>query len=592
MKMIKLAFRHLRGKLGLTFGVLTLIIMASFFDGVSFGMLVPLVQSMTADTAGLIEKLPLINKMDSISRTQLVSLIFAAFLVLIALKNVFIYASSVIIARIRFMATRDLRVNLMDKLLGYDTKYFDSVKSGHIISNINVETRRMGNFIAAVLQFIAIFWRILAYTVLLFAISWKVSLVILLLIMGVLLPIEFILKRVKKLSMSISEAFSVYNNKLTEILNGIRLIKSRSTEDQEKESFSSAAHDVYKFQFINNNYMNLIIPLSEVLVLGLVVVLFLVLINLFNIDVAKSFPFIITYILVLARMLTQLNTLNGRRSAALHDIAAFSNYDLMSDATGKKTIESGNIEMAKFTNSILFNKVSFAYSEDNSVLKDITMEIPQGRITAFVGESGVGKTTIVNLILRSYDVSSGEILVDGTNLKDLNLKSWRKRIGFVSQDVFIFNTSVADNISYGHPNVSEEEIINAAKAANIHDFIDSLSDKYNTVLGERGVKLSGGQKQRISIARAIIHDPEILILDEATSSLDTKTEQQINETIDKLTKKRTVIAIAHRLSTILHADKIFVLENGKIIEEGNHANLIEKSGSYKKLYETQFNLVK
>lgn len=596
MKLILIASKYLKKYPILTGAVLFSIVIASFFEGASFGMLIPLIQSMTSEAINVLERIPFMNYLSSffssMNQTRAISLIFVSIFLLLAVKNVFIYISDILTEKLTFGFKKDLRANFMDNILGYDTKFFDNVKTGHIISNINVETERMATFMRAVLRFVALSGRVLAYILLLFLISWKVSIVIFLLIASVLIPIELIMKKVKKLGVGISQANADYNYKLTELVSGIRLIKGVGTEDLEKSSFRTKAEELSYSQYRCVKYMDLIIPLSEVFIFGLMVLSFLILINVVKIDIANTFPFIATYLLVLARTLTQLNNLNGQRSMAMNNLAAFTAYEKMYDEKDKKTIRSGDRDIDKLSDSIEFKDINFSYINGKDVLKKINIKMPKGRITALVGASGAGKSTAVNLILRFYDVSSGEILVDGINLRDLMLKKWRRKIGFVSQDIFIFNTSIKNNISYGHDDIQEQEIIKAAKAANAHDFIMDLPDEYDTILGERGVKLSGGQKQRISIARSIIHNPEILILDEATSSLDTETERLITEAIDRLTKDRTVIAIAHRLSTILHADNIIVLDKGRVVEEGRHEDLLRKNGLYKRLCDAQFGEVK
>ena len=237
---------------------------------------------------------------------------------------------------------------------------------------------------------------------------------------------------------------------------------------------------------------------------------------------------------------------------------------------------------------ISFNNVSFAYTKGRNVLDDINLKARAGEIAAIVGTSGVGKTTLVNLIPRFYDCLSGSITIDGKDIKEVTIKSLRTQIGVVTQEVILFNDTVANNISYGNANISEEEVTQAAKAANAHSFIINLPNGYDTVVGDRGALLSGGERQRITIARAVLKDPAILILDEATSSLDSESEEMIQEAINNLMKDRTVFVIAHRLSTIKHANKIIVLDKGKIVESGIHEELIKKGKVYKRLYEMQF----
>ncbi len=594
MRLIIVSWRYIKKYPVLAGVTLFSIVMASAFEGASFGMLIPLIQSMTAKSASLLEKIPFLEHLNfsfsSMDQAKLISFIFLFLLALLLIKNIFVYLSQILIAQMRFTAIRDLRVNLMNNLLTYDTKFFDGVKTGHIIGNISNEAMRMGDFIMAILDFITLAGRVFAYVLLLFLISWKFSVVIFILMIGVLIPIEIFMKRIKITGERISRAIAGYNHKLTEILNGMMLIKTCGTEKEEGRSFKAACDNVRDFMYKRSRYMRLIIPMSEVSIFGLIVLCFLILVNIAKIDVAASFPYIATFLLVLGRTLTQLNALNCSRSSAMGNFAAFANYESMCDKKGKMTIETGEKKLKKISDSIKFKNVNFSYTKGKEVLKGLNMQIPMGKITALVGASGAGKSTIANLIPRFYDTDSGEIRVDGVNLRDLALKEWRMKIGFVSQDVFIFNASVKDNISYGHANIPVENVIKATKAANAHDFIMNMPAGYDTILGERGVILSGGQKQRISIARAIIHDPEVLILDEATSSLDTGTERLITAAINRLTKNRTVIAIAHRFSTILHADNIIVLDKGRIIEEGRHADLIGKNGLYKKLCDVQFNM--
>jgi ATP-binding cassette subfamily B protein len=239
---------------------------------------------------------------------------------------------------------------------------------------------------------------------------------------------------------------------------------------------------------------------------------------------------------------------------------------------------------------VVFDQVRFGYDKSNPIIKSLTFHVKAGEMIGLVGHSGAGKSTTINLVCRFYEPDKGTIKVDGVDISELDLQNYRSQIGIVLQDPFLFHGSIADNICYGKPGASMEEIMRAAKAANAHDFILSKPEGYDTVVGERGARLSGGEKQRISIARAILHDPRILILDEATSSVDVETEKQIQEAIQNLVKGRTTFAIAHRLSTLRNADRLFVMERGEVVEQGTHEELMAKNGVFRKLVETQSQL--
>jgi subfamily B ATP-binding cassette protein MsbA len=260
--------------------------------------------------------------------------------------------------------------------------------------------------------------------------------------------------------------------------------------------------------------------------------------------------------------------------------------------TPAKIVDSPNAkELSKIKGEIEFKDVGFSYGEKEiAALNDVSLKVNPGEVIALVGRTGAGKSTFINLLPRFYEVSSGEILVDGQNIKDVTIKSLRKQIGIVPQESMLFRGSLKENIAYGKPDATQTEIENAAKLANIHNFIVSLPEGYQTKAGERGVRLSGGERQRVAIARAILRDPRILILDEATSSLDSETEQLIQEALERLMQGRTTFIIAHRLSTVEHANRIVVLDKGRIAEVGSHAELIAHDGIYKKLYSIQFGI--
>ena len=594
MKLVPTAYKYLKRYPALSTVTLCSIIAASLFEGASFGMLIPLIQSMVSGSPEIFEKISFLKAalqyLPSMNQSQNIIFIFALIFLLLVGKNIFVYLSNVLIAKLRFGVIYDLRIRLMHNILRYDIQYLDGIKIGDVIGNITTETQRIGNFLMSVLQFIALSVRVLAYISILFMISWKMSIMVFLLMGAVLLPIEFIMKRIKIFGQKVSVAINQFNYKLTEILGGVRLIRNCGMESQESEKFANVSKDLSQVQYKTNKLIHSIIPLSEVCIFAVIAICVSTLVSHIKIDFVKIFPYMATYLLVLTRTLTQVNALNARRSDAMSCLAALDVYEDMADERGKATIITGNRTISALKEGIEFRNVNFSYTKGKPVLENLNLVIPTNSVTALVGPSGSGKSTLVNLILRYYDLESGEILINGINLKELNLHKWRKNIGFVSQDIFVFNTSVKNNIMYGVQNVTDEETIQAAQAAHAHEFIMHLPDKYDTILGERGVKLSGGEKQRISIARAIINNPDVLILDEATSSLDTETERLITDAIGKLTKDRTVIAIAHRLSTIFHADNIVVLNKGRVVESGKHADLLSKEGLYKKLFDMQFSI--
>ncbi|MBN2452632.1 MAG: ABC transporter ATP-binding protein [Candidatus Omnitrophica bacterium] len=593
MKIIMAAFRYLKRYPAMTCMAFFSMLGTALFEGISFGMLVPLIQSMinSAESSRILVLMQKFLPVGSIlSQEKAISIMFVVIFLALCLKNVFLYFSTTLIMRLRLTVTRDLSASLVDRLIGYDMAYFDRAKTGYLTAHIDAETIRIGSFIMSVLSLGFLITRVATFVVVLFLISWKASVFLSIMIAVVLLPLEILMKRLARVGERRSSVIRDFSFKMLEILNGIRLIKERGTEEEERRNFRAVANDMYRCQCDLSHEINMLVPLSETVIFGLITISFLVLLNVIRIDMAASLPSVAAYMLILVKMLAQLNQLNAMRSTALSDVAALNNYENMSDTRGKMTVISGARDFRKLSGEINFENVEFAYEPHKPVFRSLSLAIPQGKMTAVVGSSGAGKTTLVNLIMRFYDPVRGRVTVDGIDLRQFDLRSWRRKIGFVSQNLFLFNKSVRDNITYGVAGVTDEQVLRAAKIAHADEFIQGLPQKYDTIVGERGVQLSGGQRQRLSIARAIIENPEILILDEATSSLDSETETLISDAIEAVMARRTVVAIAHRLATVVRADAIIVLDNGAAAARGTHDELIGKSGIYRKLYEKQFSV--
>lgn len=378
------------------------------------------------------------------------------------------------------------------------------------------------------------------------------------------------------------------NSFIEDSLSGIRVVKSFTNEDSELDKFKDGSNIYIKSR--SNAFRNMALFHGSMNFLSSF--LYLVVIILGSIFISKNqitIGDLIAYLLYVDNLLKPISRLINFSEQFQEGKTGFDRFLEIKNVEPDIIDNNNAIELKDVKGHVEFKDVAFKYNKDlEEVFKNINLDVKEGEYIALVGESGVGKTTLCSLIPRFYDVSDGEILVDGINIKDIKLKSLRSHIGIVQQDVYLFAGTVLDNIRYGNPNASEEDIINASKKANAHDFIMELPDGYNTDIGQRGVKLSGGQKQRISIARVFLKDPSILIFDEATSSLDNESEKVVQDSLELLSKDRTTFVIAHRLSTIKNAERIIVLNQDGIVESGNHEELLKKDGIYSHLYNMQF----
>ena len=479
--------------------------------------------------------------------------------------------------------------DLYSKIQTLDMKYFSDSKVGDLMSRFSSDASMINSIILDSFTIILYLMTAIFYLVVLFITDWKLTMGVFLIAPLLLVVVKRYSSKLKHMGKNRQEISGELNSKLQETLSGIRVIKAFTTENYEKSKFKNLSSKLRFFTRKAIGYEAKANSIAE----SLNYIMFALLLFFGGYRVIRSGGTFTPgdFMTVLAgmgamytpakRALKLYNGINTN-SAAVDRI--FEILDIES-----KVIDSENATQFKeFNSTIEFKNVDFEYEENKNVITNFNLSVKKGEKIALVGNSGGGKSTIVNLLPRFYDVSHGTIEIDGVDIKKYKLKSLRKKIGIVPQDTFLFSGTIEENIKYGNRTATTEEVMDAAKQANAHVFIEKLSNGYLTEIGERGVKLSGGQKQRIAIARAILENPEILILDEATSALDNESEKLVQDALEKLMKDKTSFVIAHRLSTVISCDKIIVLQAGEIREIGTHAELLEKNGIYKSLYERNF----
>ena len=480
-----------------------------------------------------------------------------------------------------------LRDQLYRHIQTLSLSYFTNNSTGHIISRVINDTGEVWRSITtSIPDIVKQGFTIIGLTAVAFYRDWKMACIAI-----IILPLASILitklgRRIKKLSKKRMHTTGNLSTVIHEGISGIKIVKAFCTEDYEHKRFSNENEKLFTLSMKATKLSSLSSPILEVF--GGVTTAAIIayggskVIN--GIATPGEFFSFMIAIFLLYRPVKQL----GKTFYAIQNgIGAAERIFQLMDTEPEVKEKPGAEELQPIRQSIEFKDVGFKYHH-KFVLQDINLKVNPGEIVAIVGASGVGKTTLVNLIPRFYDVASGSILIDGTDIRDATLHSLRKQIAIVTQQTILFNDTVRNNIAYGNLEKSDEDVVRAARIANAHEFIEELPDRYNTLIGENGVKLSGGQQQRISIARAVLKDAPILILDEATSSLDAESEREVQNALDHLMKNRTTYVIAHRLSTIKNADRIIVLRDGKLVEEGTHDELIQNGKEYKKLYEIQF----
>ena len=519
-----------------------------------------------------------------------VSAVCVALIVVFSAKNISLYIKNITLSIVQYRLIRDLRNKLYSHFHYLSLSYFNKNKSGELTAVLVNDIDNMRNSLSIMFQKLFVEpINIIILMSLLFIVSTKLALIALLIIPVSGVIIFGISHSIRRRSARSQAQLAGITSMISETIGSMRIVKAFANKGFEINRFAKETQKYYKLMLRRDRLRFVSSPVSETF--GATIAALLLWVGARDVLVIESISSedFLRFILLLFSLFQPLKNLTNVVNELQNGLASADRVFAIMDINSDIQDIDNAVEVNDLKNTLSFDNVSFSYGDEkDKVLNNINFQINKGEILALVGPSGAGKSTLVDLIPRFYDTLSGSIKIDGKDIKELNINSLRSLMGIVTQETFLFDDSVKANIAYGVENISDDKIKDAAIAANAHEFIKELPDGYNTIIGERGVSLSGGQKQRIAIARAIVKNPPILILDEATSSLDSESEKHVQSAIVNLMSERTVFVIAHRLSTVHNANKILVLENGQIVQEGKHNELINIDGLYKQLHKMQF----
>lgn len=483
---------------------------------------------------------------------------------------------------------REIKIDVFNHLQHLPISYFRKHKLGDIMARLSGDTATLGRIGFILFDMLKESITVLALTFRMFQVDFTLAFISLTVMPLIISTVRKYTKKIRKSGRVRQDTSGQVASFIQESLAGIFVVKAFNNSEIIIDKFKDITMDEFKKSYRSTKIKAKVSPINEMITTLMVILVASY--GGYQIIVSKTMSAgdLISFVTAMGLMSQPLKRLISKNNDLQEAIPSADRVLEILDIEVEKDFYGEEKSIGKIIRNIDFKELSFSYNDNkNYVLKDINLEVKAGEVVAFVGKSGSGKTTLVNLIPRFFEAQKGNLLINGVDIKNISLKKYRDLIAIVPQESFLFSGTIAENISFGKENVTREEIENAAKMANAYEFINELPEKFETEVGERGVMLSGGQKQRIAIARALIQNPQILILDEATSALDTHSEKLVQDALDKLMLNRTTFVIAHRLSTILNADKIVVMDNGKIKEVGKHQELLELNGVYRKLYDIQ-----
>jgi ATP-binding cassette, subfamily B, bacterial MsbA len=565
-------------------------IAASFLEGLGLSFIFPILEEGISETS---TKIPfpfdqltfLFSGMSFPQRLQIV----AGLLVAVGVsKGIVLYSNIAAVCKIQILAIKHFRMLFFEQLMTVGMGYYHGKKGGDLHTICYTYIQSLGLVIHLIGNSLAKLFSIIIYLAMVLVLSWKMTFIVVAIAFTASLLMKRVTQKAADAGRKLTAATTKLSSTLFELILSVKVIRIFSQEKHTLAHFDEI-NDKYNQSYYRSTRIRASVqPIFESI--GITFLALVMIVSaLFFVETGEiGLSSLAVFLIIFQRISAAALSINHARISLIGDLPMYKEVFNFLSPEGKQYVENGELAFSGLKDEIQLRNVEFSYNSDHDpVMKDISFTIDKGSKVGIVGSSGAGKSSLVELLLRFYDPQKGQLIVDGTDLRQFDIGSWRKNIGVVSQDVFLFNDTLKNNIAYGNPKADQNQIESAARKAYAHEFIQTLPQGYETIVGDRGVLLSGGQKQRIAIARAILIDPEILIFDEATSALDSESEKIVQKALDEVGEGRTVITIAHRLSTIFDSDKIIVMDSGRIVEEGTHQELLEKGGMYNNLIQMQ-----